>query len=33
VVVDVGSRDEEPGVNDGVCHMMEAMAFKTTTNR
>lgn len=30
VVVDAGSRDEVPGEEDGVCHLFEAMAFKST---
>jgi len=30
VVVDAGSRDEIPGEEDGVCHLFEAMAFKST---
>lgn len=33
VVVDAGSRDEQPGVNDGVCHLLEAMSFKSTSTR
>jgi predicted Zn-dependent peptidase len=33
VVVDVGSRDETPGVNDGASHVLEVMAFKSTRNR
>ena len=32
VVVDAGSRDEVPGQEDGVCHLFEAMAFKSTHN-
>ncbi len=30
MVVDAGSRDEVPGEEDGVCHLFEAMAFKST---
>lgn len=33
VVVDGGSRDEEPGVSDGVSHMLEALAFRSTGKR
>ena len=32
VVVDAGSRDEVPGEEDGVCHLFEAMAFRSTNN-
>lgn len=32
LVVDAGSRDEALGQEDGVCHLFEAMAFKSTRN-
>jgi len=32
LVVDAGSRDEASGQEDGVCHLFEAMAFKSTRN-